>query len=87
MEGIKCDDCGKPAVYKIAVLTRIFYRCKEHRHVISREYQNFIIYEGEWYEIWNVGLYEKGWNSDETMDDVRRKGLEKQNIPPDKYLD
>ena len=81
----KCDLCGKPAVWQIAVFSRVFFRCKEHRHLISREYANAVYYKGAWREVWNV--QDTGWSVDKTMDMVRIEGLEKNKIPLEKYID
>ena len=81
-----CDVCGKPAVWKIKVLTRTFYRCKKHRHLMSKEFQNHVLYNKQWLLVWDVFEDEDCWNSDDTMDDVRRKGLKKLCIPTEDYL-
>ena len=84
-----CDICGKPAVWAIRVLSRWFLRCKEHRLILSKEFQNYALYKGEWVLIWDVKEdFEKygGWCKSETMDDARREGLKKLGIPLDDYL-
>jgi len=75
----KCDKCGKTAVWRMFAMTRIFTRCHEHRHLISREYRNDIFHNGKWKTIW--GETNDPEEAEMTMDDVRKIGCKYNGIP------